>query len=566
MMSDATKGPLFSAMLHVFAISFALCLAAAPSIAPAPSIPSQLLNQVKQAMAMTTQSTNNITQAYEAFRQWNGVMGKAKELPVNVRGICFALQASCRARVGQDTLAVQSYEACLKLKDYIPNDTLYDATMGKAFALQRLMKYDEAQRAFRECDTERACVGAVTCLLRQCKAETAERILREYCDRHQDNIEAQGLLGVLLSTKSTAPNEVNEAMHLLERSSSMSSLYQWVYRVLLLRNGETVPFSRVFDFLGIASVNQCPFDDPLLIHLDDKVLLHSLLTSRNETDTSIFWPNGFVLPRDSSQMKEHLSNTLSNDSEEKKWILKQRAGYGSHSNEIMAKEQLLLLLEKDNSFAKSDSDLLCQHFVSPTLLLNGYKFTIRIYIVYFQGYPESKPQVYIAKRGLVKSASVPYSNYSTNDDRAHMTNSGREDEMGQCDLTVLESAFEKAGWSFGDFCNDITDSARMVMETFVTFAQEQDETGQALAFGKLGIPKIMGFDYIVDESRRPYLLEVNRFPGLEPRDGSDLAVKQSVVQGAWTLAAGRLGLDVKETRQSFSKMDGITPCSFERLL
>jgi hypothetical protein len=74
----------------------------------------------------------------------------------------------------------------------------------------------------------------------------------------------------------------------------------------------------------------------------------------------------------------------------------------------------------------------------------------------------------------------------------------------------------------------------------------------------------LGFDYIVDANRRPFLLEVNRFPGLESRDANDTVVKRAVVLSAWALAYNRLGLDAQESHRSVD--EDVELCSFERLI
>ena len=56
-------------------------------------------------------------------------------------------------------------------------------------------------------------------------------------------------------------------------------------------------------------------------------------------------------------------------------------------------------------------------------------------------------------------------------------------------------------------------------------------------FAQFYIPKILGFDFIVSENFQPWLIEVNRFPGLEQRDECDYRVKHKVVEDAWYLAA-----------------------------
>lgn len=223
--------------LHIFAMTLVSVLSIAPVASPIPS--QRLLIQVRQAMATTTQSNTNITQAYEACELWNRIMSASDELPENIRGICYALQASCRSRVGQDTLALESYQACLKLRQYIPKDTLVDAQMGKAFALQRLMKYNDAYSVFLQCDTERACLGAVTCLLRLCNIDQAEKVLRNFCEAHPDSKEVQGILGVLLFTQATTQNDMNEAMRLLGESCNVAPLLQWAHRMALLQNQDS---------------------------------------------------------------------------------------------------------------------------------------------------------------------------------------------------------------------------------------------------------------------------------------------------------------------------------------
>eukprot|EP00592_Proboscia_alata_P013760 CAMPEP_0194386294 /NCGR_PEP_ID=MMETSP0174-20130528/85469_1 /TAXON_ID=216777 /ORGANISM="Proboscia alata, Strain PI-D3" /LENGTH=204 /DNA_ID=CAMNT_0039175309 /DNA_START=31 /DNA_END=642 /DNA_ORIENTATION=- len=83
----------------------------------------------------------------------------------------------------------------------------------------------------------------------------------------------------------------------------------------------------------------------------------------------------------------------------------------------------------------------------------------------------------------------------------------------------------------------------------------------------LHMPKILGFDFllkdvevkvgnaglenkdIVTEKRlcRPYLIEVNRFPGLEPRNdfysSVEAIVKRAVVEDSWIIASKQIGLD-----------------------
>jgi hypothetical protein len=50
---------------------------------------------------------------------------------------------------------------------------------------------------------------------------------------------------------------------------------------------------------------------------------------------------------------------------------------------------------------------------------------------------------------------------------------------------------------------------------------------------------------MLDASGKPWLLEVNRFPGLEPRSMMDAAVKANVIYDAWLAATERVGIESK---------------------
>jgi hypothetical protein len=48
---------------------------------------------------------------------------------------------------------------------------------------------------------------------------------------------------------------------------------------------------------------------PHLINLDDKVLLHELLTGNTDSaDVKAFWPKGYILPQDELMFKNHTND------------------------------------------------------------------------------------------------------------------------------------------------------------------------------------------------------------------------------------------------------------------
>jgi hypothetical protein len=154
-----------------------------------------------------------------------------------------------------------------------------------------------------------------------------------------------------------------------------------------------------------------------------------------------------------------------------------------------------------------------------------------------------------------------------------MTNSGRGDGKSaiQYDLAYLERELEKGNIiEYNILWGKIEDAARLVMSKYIALRSEhmssiknesgnEDETDTPSIYDYQClscIPKILGFDFMLDASGQPWLLEVNRFPGLEPRSAMDSAVKANVLYDAWSTAASILGLDTKV-------MDNIRPQDYK---
>ena len=373
-------------------------------------------------------------------------------------------------------------------------------------------------------------------------------------------------------------------------------------------------------FMELIRINTSPLDDPDLVRLDDKIELHNLLTSREGLPS--YWPEGLILPDQSSKLNEKINRQLPDHSDHpvttfmnstadvdgvqenlQLWISKSRAGYGSHGNRILtlaeAKEEVRApdgdktndnrrkgLLPKNPH--KDDPELepyLLQRMVDPLLLLRGYKFSLRIYVVYF-----SSKEAYISSEGLVKLASTPLfldekndvpsnkeetmaGSDSRRDPSRHMTNSGRETVMQQEDLNYLWRELDntKKNNSIMDSDDSTFDYDRSSSELWESICHVAANTllvrylerissldgdldsafrEQKQAWRdrreELGIPKILGLDFVVEEADRfkPWLVEVNRFPGLEPRDEADRKIKYRVVRDAWKKASERLKMQL----------------------
>jgi len=591
-------------------------------------------------MECTTQALqqSNVTAVFTALDLWDRALSvdnddknmennaTTNRIPDPIRVTALQLQASCLVRTGQDERAVAVLDQALTLvasTDTTCSDKLR-MHRQKGQSLQRLLRYRQAKQEYRQAQ---AIVEAATCDLRlgdwkaamETLAGTATTMAEN--NNNSDNSEATILLEMLrylTHSSDYSPERLRRTLSLFRGEEEgattalvSSPLHKWFYVSTTATAGTggmiRSNWATVAPFIEYCRANVGAWDDPLLVLLDDKVWLHQLLmgrawttTTQEEVDAATnsscsirqFWPFGMILSSDAySKLLNDVDDDNSDKDEEPRaripWIAKRRSGYGSHGNTLVrtSVEQARELMNVDEVTATTcltdNNCILLQQMVEPPLLVQGRKFSLRVYVVYFLGGDENNdrsssttlaPEVYVSTKGLVKVAALPFldvkkakagSNADDADNpRCHMTNSGREAEMQQETFdflrTELSSSSSGREHPFDDHIwPSVQRAIRSVMQTYQQYAAQQhgqqshDSDGIIEAssdlimttnrgrLGQLGLPKILGFDFVVDAARNAWLVEVNRFPGLEPRDGGDAVVKQQVVRDAWALAAAR---------------------------
>jgi hypothetical protein len=490
---------------------------------------------LQRAVRETERSAlNNVTAAHAACDLWKDVLKSEEEdeLPSQIRAVSHGFLATCYVRTGRDDQAVVAYDAALELRQHLSNDALQDILLKKAKALQRIMLYGEAESVLSGSTKADAVLTAATCALRRGNATAAlEHLERQVIERgNTPDPEVVALLQTLLWIQRSSSFSTDQLVVAAQQVSS--PVYSWVSSEITGKPvPERVPTASHSDY---CRANVAALDDPALILLDDKIHLHNLLSDSSNADK--FWPTGRVLP-----FSKLSSQTLPDDGT---WICKKSAGYGSHGNIILSSSSIPNL---EQTPFRPNEDVLLQKMVEPPLLIDGRKFSLRVYAVYFGANDSGvvpTTDVYLSKEGLVKLAAVPFAvdGDDTYDLRQHMTNSGRDEKMRQEDFAFLRrELIERHGSSaFDRLWNDLTRAASCVMNLFEQEAQKnKDLSAYRRGLAALGIPKILGFDFVVDADVRPWLVEVNRFPGLEPRNEEDRRVKQRIIHDAWVTAAAR---------------------------
>mmetsp|Transcript_1167 Transcript_1167/g.1419 ORF Transcript_1167/g.1419 Transcript_1167/m.1419 type:complete len:612 (+) Transcript_1167:290-2125(+) len=544
--------------------------------------------KIRIAMNLSTDAQSNITAAYSAIEVWEDIFQYPEKQSDNknnniynmqstIQIFCKALYAASLVRIGKDDDALIVYDETLDLLEIDMNLGMWiDVKIGKGESLQRLMKYEEAQKEFLQVcsmghdqkivpigkkQSQCACKAAL-CSLRLGNLQTAETILNEFqrerVDQDKDSTVAGMLGAVQLEMKYRFGNysgSFNESMKLLEFASlsdEASPVYKWFYALMSKNESHVhgdVKVPPLFEnqikgnreqYLQIAAINQSPYDDVLMQVLDDKVLLHDLLSNHSKND---FWPIGFVLPREKNAFKQHYSkcnNINDRINPEKKWIIKRPCGYGSHGNKIVSFSQAI----KEADLQSDQGNILCQKLIQSPLCYEDKRFSIRVYVICFSR--EKEISVYLCSSGLMKLALSRDDDIKNQND-AYMTNSGRVEGDGatQYDFIFMKKFIDEkyVDGSYDTMWDLVRESVSHLMTDLCGLQSlfPEDLTSRSKLFGS--VPKILGFDYIIDQSLKPWLMEVNRFPGLESRGGNDARVKAEVVNLAWNIASKREFID-----------------------
>lgn len=401
---------------------------------------------LRVAIQLSNASPNNITAAHKSCQIWSELLNEQDSLgfqgshPPDVVALSLALYGSCLVRVGKDAEAVTVYDKALSL-----DSSRQDLHLSKAQALQRLLRYEDAGHIFQALNSDVGLIGAATCALRMGDLRSAQSALaRVEPSMKQASPALQGLVGTIRYLESGSFDA--SIINLLRSAARVDLLYRWIYSVLTRYREDMTTISEFKlpgdPLLSLLKLNLCPFDDPSLRLLDDKVQLHRIL-SKHADRTKSFWPPGMVLSTATTAAEVH--ETLYGRGADSLYFLKERSGYGSHGNRILSGSEVNVISQEVMG-SMDDSERLLQAMVNPPMLVHGRKFSLRIYVIFF-----STAEVYLSSSGLLKLAALEYASDDSVDPKVHVTNSGSGMGMEQYDLDYFRAYLQKMERSYDVF-------------------------------------------------------------------------------------------------------------------
>ncbi|XP_063744262.1 tubulin polyglutamylase TTLL4 isoform X2 [Eleginops maclovinus] len=260
-----------------------------------------------------------------------------------------------------------------------------------------------------------------------------------------------------------------------------------------------------------------------------------------------FFPRTFVLPQDIKLLRKAWEDVGSRQ----KWIIKPPASARGIGIQVIHRWGQL----------PRKRPLLVQKYLHKPYLISGNKFDLRIY-VYVSSYDPLR--VYIFSDGLVRFASCKYSssmktlgnkfmhltNYSVNKKNSEYQ-SNSDDKACQGHKWALKALWQYLG-SKGVNTTLIWEKIKdIVIKTIIASEPYVNSLLKMHVRTPYSCHELFGFDIMLDEKLKPWILEVNISPSLHSNTALDVAVKGQMIRDLLNLAGFRIP----------QKDDVLTPCS-----
>ncbi|XP_071870954.1 tubulin monoglutamylase TTLL4 [Bombus fervidus] len=266
-----------------------------------------------------------------------------------------------------------------------------------------------------------------------------------------------------------------------------------------------------------------------------------------------FVPRTYVLPRDLSSFRQVWKKLGSKE----KWIVKPPAS---------ARGTGIKVVNRWSQIPRKRA-VIVQHYLSRPKLISGMKFDLRLYVLVTSFNPL---KIYIYPDGLVRFASVKYSDDISylNNRFMHLTNYS----INKTNSTYTDKWALKTLWSYLEqehvnvsmlwaSMKDIVVKTMIAGESNITPLTRINTSSRYCCY------ELFGFDILLDENLKPWLLEVNISPSLKSSSGLDSAIKGPLIQAVLNIVGYQLpnSLPAKEAKKLAEKYQLDIVCQDYRL-
>lgn len=262
----------------------------------------------------------------------------------------------------------------------------------------------------------------------------------------------------------------------------------------------------------------------------------SRMMVKHEVKEFGFVPRTYVLPRDLGCFRQVWKKLGS----KAKWIVKPPAS---------ARGTGIKVVHRWSQIPKKRA-VIVQQYLSRPRLISGAKFDLRLYVLVTSFNPL---RIYIYPDGLVRFASVKYNddinylsdrfmhltNYSINKTNSTYTSNDCVDSCTghKWALRTLWTYLEKEDVNVPKLWANMKD---IVVKTMIAGESSITSLTRANTTSRYCCYELFGFDILLDENLKPWLLEVNISPSLQSSSPLDTAIKGPLIKSVFNIAGYQL--------------------------
>ncbi|XP_067155290.1 tubulin monoglutamylase TTLL4 isoform X3 [Apteryx mantelli] len=245
-----------------------------------------------------------------------------------------------------------------------------------------------------------------------------------------------------------------------------------------------------------------------------------------------FFPQSFILPQDIKLLRKAWEEGASRQ----KWIVKPPASARGIGIQVIHKWSQL----------PKRRPLLVQRYLHKPYLIGGSKFDLRIY-VYVTCYDPLR--VYLFKDGLVRFASCKYSSSmkSLSNKFMHLTNYSVNKKNTEYKSNSDETACQGHKWALKALWTYLTQKGinseaiwekikDIVIKTIIASEPYVNSLVKMYVRRPYCCHELFGFDIMLDENLKPWILEVNISPSLHSNSPLDVSIKGQMIRDLLNLA------------------------------
>ncbi|XP_062952660.1 tubulin monoglutamylase TTLL4 isoform X1 [Cynocephalus volans] len=244
-----------------------------------------------------------------------------------------------------------------------------------------------------------------------------------------------------------------------------------------------------------------------------------------------FFPQSFILPQDAKLLRKAWES-----SGRQKWIVKPPASARGIGIQVIHKWSQL----------PKRRPLLVQRYLHKPYLISGSKFDLRIY-VYVTSYDPLR--IYLFSDGLVRFASCKYSPSmkSLGNKFMHLTNYSVNKKNAEYQANADETACQGHKWALKALWNYLSQKGvnsdaiwekikDVVVKTIISSEPYVTNLLKMYVRRPYSCHELFGFDIMLDENLKPWVLEVNISPSLHSNSPLDISIKGQMIRDLLNLA------------------------------